>query len=257
MSWPAYRERYLAALTAAQLRELPRQREGIVIIPTGAVEQHGPHLPVAVDALLGQVWCERIGAACPADWPVWIAPPVAVGKSNEHTGYPGTLILKAETLAELVTVLLEQLYALGFRRLAILNTHGGNSAVLRDALRAFAATHPGAEARGLRSDVKLDISAQEATYGFHAGEVETALVRAAQEDWTRPDRAVCDWPARLEDPGELRPECAPAIFSWATADLSPSGVMGDARRGDPERGEQWIQAITAGYVHTIGTWLGK
>jgi creatinine amidohydrolase len=247
----SYRARCLPAMTLAQIAALPDKARTPVLVTTGAIEQHGPHLPVAVDALMGQVWLSRIFAALPADVPALVAPPITVGKSNEHAGFPGTLFVSKETLRAQLLALARQLRAWGFRSLLVLNTHGGNSSVLAYVLREI--EHElGLRAALLRPGVTPSgLSAQEGAYGFHAGELESSWLYAVAPRLCRPEAATCSYPATLTDPGELRPECAPATFAWASQDVSPDGVMGDAPAATAEKGERWIAELTAGYVAAL------
>ncbi|MBC8010251.1 MAG: creatininase family protein [Burkholderiales bacterium] len=247
MPFPAYRDRYLPAFTAAQIAALPDKASIPVIVPTGAIEQHGPHLPVAVDSFLGQVWVERVCAALPADFPLLVAPPITVGKSNEHVGFPGTLAISKHTLRLQLLAIAAQLKEWGFRRMLILNTHGGNSAVLVYTMREIE-HRMGMSAGYLRNQAKIELPLLERTYGFHANTVETALLYATAPAFTRPEAAPRHYPGSLEDPGELRPEFAPATYSWASQDISPHGVMGDATVATAEDGARWIDAIVDGFV---------
>lgn len=237
--WPSHRARYLGGMTRDALEALPAKDSALVLLPVGAIEQHGPHLPVGVDSILGQAWLHHALPLLPPELPVYVAPPIMVGKSNEHTGFPGTLSLSARTLRRLVRSAADQLKALGFKRLAVLNTHGGNSAVLVYTLREL---QDGAafQAGMLSGYYRPDQSAQEAAFGFHAGEWETSLLLACAPELVSMDRAVCEYPARIDDAGELRPESAPAVFSWLTQDVSASGVMGDATLASPEKGIRWM-----------------
>ena len=237
-------------MTPSAIAALPDKAWAPVILCTGAIEQHGPHLPVAVDSFLGQVWptlaLSRLaeGASC------YVAPPITIGKSNEHTGFPGTLIISKATLRLHVLAVARQVHAWGFRQLAILNTHGGNTSVLQYTLREIRTLY-GLRAGMLSNGAKLDVSAQEAAYGFHANEVETALMLAAASEHTKGQDAVCHYPAFIDDPGELRPEGAPATYAWASQDVSPSGVMGDATLGTAEKGARWLEAVADGYAASI------
>ena len=132
---PVYRSRYLPALTRAELAALPDKEQALVLIPTGAIEQHGYHLPVGVDSIMGQAWLTHALPLLPADAPVYVAPPITYGKSNEHIGFPGTVFTSALILRRLLLALARQLRALGFRHVALVNTHGGNSAVNTYTLR--------------------------------------------------------------------------------------------------------------------------
>lgn len=239
-TFPSYRDRYLPAMTAGRIQGLPDKDRALVVIATGAIEQHGPHLPVAVDSLMGQAWLSLALARLPAGTPCYVAPPITIGKSNEHTGFPGTLMVSKETLREILLAVARQLRAWGFRRLAVINTHGGNTAVVQTTLREIR-RETGLRAGFLRTEEDLGISAQEAAFGMHAGEVETSWMLAAAPSLVDLSAAVCEYPARLEDPGELRPELAPATFGWITRDLSVSGVLGDATAATRAKGERWME----------------
>jgi len=252
---PAYRfNHYLPALTGSSLEAIPDKARALVIIPTGAIEQHGHHLPVGVDAILGQAWLAQALPRLPPGAAVYVAPPIMVGKSNEHTGFPGTLTISATTLRRLLLALAAQLHELGFRRIAVLNTHGGNSAVLVYTLREIQ-TRLGLTAGMLSGYYRPPLSAQEAAFGFHAGEWETSLMLAVAPELVRMERAVCEYPARIDHPGELRPEDAPAVFSWLTRDVSRSGVMGDAPAGNAEKGRRWLDEASTALAAQIASLL--
>jgi creatinine amidohydrolase len=252
---PAYRDRYLPAMTPRRIAALPDKAWAPVLVATGAIEQHGPHLPVAVDALMGQAWLTLALARLPAGASCYVAPPITIGKSNEHTGFPGTLMISKETLREILLALAAQIHAWGFRQIAILNTHGGNTAVVLTTLREIRARF-GLRAVFLNPVVDLGISKQEATYGMHAGEVETSWLLALAENLVQPAAARCEYPARLEDPGELRPERSPATYAWAKRDLSDSGIIGDATAATAAKGERWLDLTAAAYAEAIAA-LGQ
>jgi creatinine amidohydrolase len=250
MTFPPYRSRYLPAMTLRQIRALPDKAWAPVILATGAIEQHGPHLPVAVDALMGQVWLARALARLPAGASCYVAPPVTIGKSNEHTGFPGTLMISRETLRQHILAVARQVHAWGFRSLAVINTHGGNVPVIVPTLREIRAAL-GMRAGLLQARQADGISAQEATFGIHAGEVETSWILAAAERLTDMSKAECEYPAKLDDPGEVRPVAAPALVAWASRDVSLSGIMGDAAAATAEKGERWIERGSADLAEAI------
>jgi creatinine amidohydrolase len=250
MNFPGYRDRYLPAMTARRIRALPDKAWAPVILATGAIEQHGPHMPVAVDALMGQVWLCLALSRLPAGSSCYVAPPITVGKSNEHTGFPGTLMISRDTLRSQVLAVARQVHAWGFRSIAVINTHGGNVPVIvptlreiRAQLRMRAALLPSAQVPGL--------SAGEATFGIHAGEVETSWMLAAAARFTDMSKAVCEYPARLADPGEVRPVAAPALQAWASRDISKSGIMGDAAAATAQKGERWLELGASAYASAI------
>ena len=249
-TFPAYRYYYLPALSRTQLSAIPAKDQALVVLPTAAIEQHGPHLPVGVDAILGQALLAAAVPKIAGRAPFYLAPPITYGKSNEHLGFPGTVTLSARTLRRLVLTLGTQLRDLGFRRLAIFNTHGGNSTVLSDTVREVRETL-GLDAAILRHGFKPDVTAQEAAWGFHADEWETSLMLACAPELVRMKQAVCEYPARLGDPGELRPGNAPATFAWMTRDISKSGVMGDATKATVAKGRRWLDAAAAALAERI------
>jgi len=237
---PGYRTRYLPALPAPQLTAAAG-RDALAILPVAAVEQHGPHLPLGVDAILGQALLTATLARLPSAPPVLVTPAIAYGKSNEHLGFPGTITLPAPALRAVVLAVARQVRAIGVRRLAVLNTHGGNSAVLPPVLQEVRDTLD-LETQVLRPGSPPELSPQEATWGFHAGEWETALMLACAPELVHLERAGAEYPARMTDAGELRAENAAATFAWMTRDLSRSGVMGDPTGATAEKGRRWLAA---------------
>src|SRR5919108_2718331 len=112
----------LAEMTSAQVRAEVGRGRSTVVVPFGAVEQHGPHLPLDTDAVLadrlGPLLAERLGALC--------APTLRVGCSAHHLAFAGTLSLRPETLRMIVHDVVDSLAEHGFRRIILLPTHGGN-----------------------------------------------------------------------------------------------------------------------------------
>jgi creatinine amidohydrolase len=254
--FPSYRARYLPAMTAREIAALPDRAWAPAIVATGAIEQHGPHLPVAVDSFLGQVWLDSIFARMTPEVSAYALPPITIGKSNEHVGFPGTLYISKETLRFQLLALARQAKTWGFRQFITLNTHGGNSAVIRYTLREIQATL-GLRTGWLSAPATIDVSKLESTYGFHANQFETAALLHLAGGITRQERAVCCYPGSLEDPGELRPEFAPATFSWATQDISPSGIMGDAPAATAEQGERWTRAVAEAFYGDLAQWCAS
>lgn len=237
-------ERFLPYLTWKQVDALSRDCT-LLILPTAAIEQHGLHLPLATDTLLNNYLLGRALELLPTGLPIYALAPVCYGKSNEHVGFPGTLSLSRQTFVSVIRDLAASLRAAGFKKLVFYNSHGGNHSLidvmardLRDefGLRTFCLSG-GGPASGL--------SAQEAAYGFHAGEVETALLLAATPELVHKDQYTAQYIARLGDPGTLKPEFSYATFAWLTRDISPSGVMGDPRPATAENGVKWREEMAA------------
>jgi creatinine amidohydrolase len=238
--------RNFAYLNWKQVEALPRDTT-LLVLPTAAIEQHGHHLPLATDTLINNFLLGHALAKLPADAPVYALPPVHYGKSNEHIGFPGTLSVSSSTFMAVLRDLGASVSSAGFRKLALYNTHGGNSALI-DVM-----------ARDLRAEFKLrtftlhgsggikfeGLNPQERAYGFHAGEVETAFLLAAAPELVDRSAYTANYIADVGKPEMLLPENAPATFAWLTRDISPTGVMGDPRPATAENGALWLgQAAT-------------
>lgn len=238
--------RNFAYLTWKQVDALPRAST-LLVLPTAAIEQHGHHLPLATDTLINNLLLGKALAQVPADLPVYALPPVCYGKSNEHIGFPGTLSVSAQTFLAVVRDLGASIAAAGFQKLVLYNTHGGNTSLVdvlaRDlraefGLRTFSLSGSGgASPEGL--------SPQERTYGFHAGEVETAFLLHATPELVHPDEYTANYIARVDQPELLKPEGSSANFAWLTKDIAPSGVLGDPTAATADNGELWSDAAAA------------
>jgi len=239
-------DRNFAYLNWKQVDALPRDRT-LLVLPTAAIEQHGHHLPLATDTLINNLLLGHALQKLPADMPIYALPPVCYGKSNEHIGFPGTLAVTASTFMALLRDLGGSLSNAGFQKLVLYNTHGGNTALIdvmaRDlraefGLRTFALHGSG----GIAFE---GLSPQERAYGFHAGEVETALLLASVPEMVDQLAYTVNYIADISNPELLLPENAPATFAWLTRDIASSGVMGDPRPATADNGARWIdQAAT-------------
>lgn len=235
-------ERQLLSMTPVQIADAARDPKSLVLLPTGAIEQHGPHLPIGVDSLLGHAFLERVLSRLADDDPVWIAPPILLGKSNEHDGFPGTLSISAESLRSQILGTVQQLEQWGFRRIAVLNTHGGNSPVLRTTLLEIAQSTT-VEIGILSSHPATGLSEREERFGIHAGQYETSLMLATHPEIVDMAKADCHWIDERFPGGLIAPENAPATFAWKTADFTPSGTLGDATQASAQDGEAWLNAV--------------
>jgi len=242
--------RFLPYLTWKQVEALDKAKT-LIILPVAAIEQHGHHLPLATDTLLNNFILGRALELIPADMPVYALAPICYGKSNEHLGFPGTLSVSAATLMAVVRDLGQSVHSSGFKRLVIYNSHGGNSSLLDVMARDLRAEF-GLQVFRLGAGVKLaGLSEQEAQYGFHAGEVETALLLAATPDLVHTDKYTSSYIRKVGEPGQLLPENAPATYAWLTRDISPTGVMGDPSPATEEKGHEWREAMAEGTAKVI------
>jgi len=247
---PSWRHRSLAAMRPGEIAALPDKATTPVILTIAAIEQHGPHLPVGMDAMLAQAWLDLALPLLADDIPCLVALPITVGKSNEHTGFAGTLSIEKELLAGLIRSIAAQLERWGFRHLLVLNTHGGNIQVVRSCLREIQAGTELHTAQ-LKPSFSPPVSDHEQAHGFHAGQVETAWMLALTPGLVNTDLANRDYPATASSDGELRAEAAPAIFSWITSDLSRSGTIGDATLATAGDGHAWLEAGSRALAESI------
>ena len=126
---PFPRGRYLPYLTTEEVAALPKDEAAVVVV-VSAIEQHGPHMPVVTDLLLGERLLALALERVPGESALWVLPSLAYGKSNEHVSFAGTVTLSAATLAAVVHDIGASVARAGFRRLVLLNSHGGNRTVL-------------------------------------------------------------------------------------------------------------------------------
>ena len=252
--------RYLPYLSWTQIDELPDRENTVIVLPTGATEQHGPHLPCAVDTVISAGVVGHALARLPEAVPAYAMAPITYGKSEEHLHFPGTMTLSGETLLATMNEIGESVYRAGFRKLLIVNGHGGQPQVMEIAARELRLRHgdfivvPSFTWR-VPHVAGQYLSEREKKLAMHAGHAETALMLALAPDTVRMDHAVTNYPP--EFPSKLlspdgRPACA-----WSARDFGPSGVIGDPLPATAAQGQaildsladSWSQAITE--LHTL------
>ncbi|MEH3117751.1 MAG: creatininase family protein [Methylorubrum populi] len=242
-------------LTTEEIRGRDMGR-AIAVLPVAAIEQHGPHLPLGTDALIAEGYLERVARLVPEALDVLILPVQAVGKSDEHDAFPGTLTLTARTALAAWTEIGASLHGAGCGKLVIVSSHGGNSALV-DLVAG--------ELRGRYGMVAVTTSwsrlglpeglfpADEIRHGIHAGGIETALMLALRPDLVRRERTENFEPrtVAMERDFTLLRAGRPAAFAWKTQDLHPSGALGDARLGTAEAGEAALDHGARAFVRLL------
>jgi creatinine amidohydrolase len=247
--------RFLPYLSWTEINALPDRENTVIVLPVGAIEQHGPHLPCAVDSVISAGVMGKALEKLPAEVRAFGLAPITYGKSDEHLHFPGTMTLTGPTLLAMVQEIGESVYRAGFRKLVFANGHGGQPQVLEMAARELRLRHgdfvivPFHVSRLPNASGKF-ISEQEKKQSMHAGHSETALLMALAPHTVHMERAVKNFPPvfpskMLSQDG--RPACA-----WTARDFGPSGVIGDPFGATPEQGEEildtlsnsWVQAIT-------------
>jgi creatinine amidohydrolase len=232
-------------LRADELRDRAAAN-AIVIIPVAALEQHGPHLPVEVDSTLGEELARRIAREIAARGePVVVLPVLWTGISEHHMRLGGTISLEFDAFAAVVGGIVKSVARHGFRRIALLNAHGGNESALRVIVDDLT---PRLEARVVQftywhaaADVIAAILERQ-TVLLHACEAETSMEMAVHPELVATDR--------IPHPADQAP--GSGIYRWRRLDeMSASGVIGDPSAASPEKGELLFRAIAAALAEKL------
>ncbi len=255
LNGPVPPDRFLPFLDWETVRDLPDKADTVIVLPVGATEQHGPHLPLYVDTAIATEVTARALERLEPEIPAYALPPIWCGKSNEHGGFPGTVSLRVETLLGLVHDIGTSLYEAGFRKLILANGHGGQPQALEIAARDLRAAHSDLivfpwNIWAMAPGVQDHLPERERAEGMHAGTAETSLMLALRPESVAFARAPCEYPP--ERPEGLTPE-GPHPFAWLTRDLSRTGVIGDATRGAAADGERMLETLVAAWVQGLRT----
>ena len=228
----------------------------VALLPVAAVEQHGPHLPLATDALINAGVLARTLERLPAGPCLLVLPPLTIGHSLEHTAYAGTLSADAEILLALWSQVGAGVARTGVRRLVLFNSHGGQSALVDLAAVRLRVEHRLLVVRAGYFDFGAPeglFAPNELAHGLHGGEVETSLILHLRPDLVRRD-ALADFPglpARMAAAGGLLGPERPIGFGWMSQDLHPAGVCGNAARADAERGRVLLDHLADCLVRLV------
>lgn len=213
----------------------------VALLPVAAIEQHGPHLPVAVDSVINEGVVERTLARLPRHFPVLVLPTQMIGCSVEHLRFPGTLTSTPETLIALWTEIGHSVARAGVKRLVLLNSHGGQLQVMDIVARRLRIQAGLFCVGAMWSRMGMPpglVPPLEARYGIHAGFVETSVMLALRPDLVDMTRAR-DFPSAWMVAENAAPHLVPgggAAIAWQAQDLNPAGAVGDAARATAEAG---------------------
>jgi len=237
----------------AQLKCSPELGQVVAVLPVAATEQHGPHLPVSVDTDLVNGVLNAALPLLPDDVPVLVLPTQAVGKSNEHLRFPGTLTLSTSTVLALWKDIGAGVAAAGIQKLVLFNAHGGHVSVMDLVARDLRAE------QGLMvfssnwytlpfpPEVEGLFSADEHRYGIHAGDMETSMMLALRPQWVDMTQA-----RDFASASQARKHSFPLVgngksakLGWQIQDYNPMGAVGNATLATADKGHALIQASAA------------
>lgn len=218
-----------------------------VIVAIGSVEQHGPHLPLLVDTLIGEELSQRI-AELLSD--ALAAPTIRPGCSGHHMAFPGTITIPASTLMELIRAHCRSLDEHGFEHIVLVPTHGGNFAPTNTVAPEIASEIDATvitladldelmelQNEGLR---KADVDYQESS--IHAGATETAEMLALDGSHVRTD----EYAVGVED--DISPS---RLLSQGFKSITENGVLGDPHEATQEAGKEILETVAAAYAERI------
>jgi creatinine amidohydrolase len=221
----------------------------IIVLPTGSIEHHGPHLPLATDLLMAEVMAERIvDGAVAAGLDAWLLPALAYTKSDEHAWAPGTMWIDAATLLETLVAIGRGVAATPARTIVFYNGHGGNVALLQVALRELRVRF------GLRTflmNVSIPAGDTEQGFGIHGGHGETSLAMHLRPDLVDLTHAVDATPAQLTRFERIGFAGAPVQFGWTSDDFGTGGVIGDPTGATAEVGAAIAENLLADGVAAL------
>ena len=235
----------LGEMTREQIRQIAP--DTTVVLPTAAVEQHGPHLTILTDTLACTTICQRAAELASEQGPVTVAPPIHFGSSHHHFPYAGVLSLSNATFIQVVKEICESLVRSGFRRIAIVNGHGGNDEAIRVAAREVTLAQPVSIAAASYWTIAGPALIEEGAVTAvgllpgHAGAFETSLVLALRPELV--DRA--SFPPPLANPpfhADLRHR-ATVIHAGQSLGSGP-GFTDNPANASAEHGKRFLDIIT-------------
>lgn len=225
----------------------------IAVLPLGAHEQHGPHLPPQTDTIIADGLVAALARMMPADLSVSFLPTEPVGYSIEHVGLGETETLSWDEAVQRWIDIAGMLHRNGIRRFLMLNAHGGNSPLMTVAATearmrfGMLAVATSWTRFGLPPDT---ISDREKAFGIHAGEIETSVMLALRPDLVDMAKAR-SFPSLQEElyhAAQFLRAYGPHAFGWAMRDLNPDGATGNAAAATAEKGRKLIDHAAAGLI---------
>ena len=234
-------------LTRLEMEQVDKENT-IVLIPVGALEQHGNQAPLGTDDIIAEAMVEYLGRALEEagepDFPMLVFPVIPVGLSTEHRNFCGSITLRPDTYYHLLYDICVSLAHHGFKKIAFLICHGGNAPIIQilsRELRSELGISPFFLSSGAfgHPDVQATIS-EGNIWDFHGGEMETSMVMAVDESLVKLETSEAGIPASFEHNKALLPYGAVSIGwvseDWKTKEGKPIGIGGDPSGATAEKG---------------------
>ena len=226
-------------LSWPEVRNITNDKRSTIIWPFGAVEQHGPHLPLATDSIFVDEIIREVLELIPSEEPIKKLPTQYLGFSPEHKGFDGTISLSSKLISLLINEVGVQLADMGFKRLILLNAHGGQISLLNTAARELKSIAPNLSVlpcflwKGVNGLSDL-LTKNESENGLHASLAETSLMMALKSDLVGDERPCEGIDSQIPEGWSLEGN---APIAWFTKDLSKYGVIGDSKGSNIELGK--------------------
>lgn len=247
----------LEEMTWAEVDAAQQAGFNTIVVPAGATEEHGYHLPLGTDTLwadqYGEMVARRLGHAL-------VAPVIPVGCSDTMMGFPGSMTLPEPLLTDLTLEYCRSLARHGFTRFVLISSHGGNFGAMRQAASRLQQEQPSLSVVTGLCDMQeiLDVMHASVTQngmtfdvaGAHGGEFETSVMLAVLPHLVHMDRAR---PGLVVDVRTLPLD----FFRRDRREVSPTGVLGDPCPATPERGARYLDALVDAVVDKARQTFGQ
>ena len=246
-------EMYYDQLTSPQIAALDKSIP--VVLPIAATEQHGPHLPLATDRMIGEHFCKAIHEAIPNE--VLILPVISIGCSEHHTLFSGSLSFQHDTMLRQMQDIAHWVCHHGFQNFIVFNSHGGNQSIGKTFVEIFGFRHPECQVLLLTWWQLIQPQLQTIVEGGpeatgHAGELETSLMLLIAPHLVHRDKIpeFANLPIPKWTKSNLM-QSPKGSFYKNFKQLSPNGVIGSPKYATKEKGRQVTEAVVAEFINIL------
>lgn len=242
------------ALTRPEICDIVAHGKAIAVLPIGSIEQHGPHLPLGTDSYTAAYYAREFLKKVHTDVDFLVLPQLFYALSVEHITYPTTISLKPETLLNILRDIGEALKHTGFKKLMIINGHGGNDHLLEVVAREI-------HKLGIQVFIGSYIAVAGALgidpLAVHACKVETSIMMEIHPELVRHDKITPELDKSAEKWLKLC-ECHSAVSeTWFAEEVAVDGVIGEPTKASLEIGRDWVGKLTDELAKGIAYMLEK